>query len=33
VPAPGHEQDRVFDAAFPSSMLSALPCLPEARAH
>jgi hypothetical protein len=33
VPAPGHEQDTVFDAAFPSSMLSALPCLPEARAH
>ncbi|MGZ4108393.1 MAG: alkaline phosphatase family protein [Actinomycetota bacterium] len=33
VPAAGHEQDTVFDAAFPSSMLSALPCLPEARAH
>jgi hypothetical protein len=32
VPAPGHELDTVFDAALPSSMLSALPCLPEARA-
>jgi hypothetical protein len=31
-PAPGHEQDPVFAAAFPSSMLSKLPCLPEARA-
>jgi hypothetical protein len=31
-PAPGHEQDRVFSAAFPSSMLSRLPCLPQARA-
>jgi type I phosphodiesterase/nucleotide pyrophosphatase len=32
VPAPGHEGDTVFDAALPSSMLSALPCLPEAGA-
>jgi type I phosphodiesterase/nucleotide pyrophosphatase len=32
VPAAGHERDTVFDAALPSSMLSALPCLPEARA-
>jgi hypothetical protein len=31
-PAPGHEQDRVFSAAFPSSMLSRLPCLQQARA-
>ncbi len=32
VPAAGHERDPVFAAAFPSSMLSRLPCLPEARA-
>jgi hypothetical protein len=32
VPAPGHERDPVFEAALPSSMLSALPCLSEARA-
>jgi hypothetical protein len=31
-PAPAHAGDRVFAAAFPSSMLSGLPCLPEARA-
>jgi predicted AlkP superfamily pyrophosphatase or phosphodiesterase len=31
-PVPGHEGDAVFSAAFPSSMLSGLPCLPEARA-
>jgi hypothetical protein len=31
-PAAGHERDTVFEAALPSSMLSALPCLPEARA-
>jgi hypothetical protein len=29
---PGHEDDEVFAAAFPSSILSSLPCLPEARA-
>jgi Type I phosphodiesterase / nucleotide pyrophosphatase len=32
VPAPGHEGDTVFAAALPSSILSTLPCLPEARA-
>jgi hypothetical protein len=32
LPAPGHGQDTVFEAALPSTMLSALPCLPEARA-
>jgi hypothetical protein len=32
VPRPGHEGDRVFAAALPSSILSGLPCLPEARA-
>jgi hypothetical protein len=32
-PVPGHEDDAVFSAAFPSSMLSRLPCLPEARAN
>jgi hypothetical protein len=32
LPEPGHEGDRVFAAALPSSILSALPCLPEARA-
>jgi hypothetical protein len=32
VPEPGHEGDTVFDAALPSSILSTLPCLPEARA-
>jgi hypothetical protein len=31
-PLPGHEDDPVFAAAFPSTMLSRLPCLPEARA-
>ena len=29
---PGHEDDTVFAAAFPSTLLSRLPCLPEARA-
>ncbi len=32
LPAPGHEGDTVFAAALPSSILSSLPCLPEARA-
>jgi Type I phosphodiesterase / nucleotide pyrophosphatase len=32
LPQPGHEDDTVFAAALPSSILSALPCLPEARA-
>jgi hypothetical protein len=32
VPEPGHENDPVFAAALPSSILSRLPCLPEARA-
>ncbi|HEU4527487.1 MAG TPA: alkaline phosphatase family protein [Actinomycetota bacterium] len=32
VPQPGQEDDTVFAAAMPSSILSALPCLPEARA-
>ena len=32
-PTPGHENDTVFSAALPSSMLSKLPCLPEARQH
>ncbi len=31
-PAPGRGGDTVFAAALPSSMLSRLPCLPEARA-
>lgn len=31
LPEPGHEHDPVFDAALPSSILSKLPCLPEAR--
>lgn len=31
VPAPGHAQDAVFAAALPSTMLSRLPCLPQAR--
>ena len=30
-PAPGHGDDTVFEGALPSSMLSRLPCLPEAR--
>ncbi len=30
-PQPGHEDDTVFSGAFPSTMLSQLPCLPEAR--
>ncbi len=29
---PAHSDDRVFAAAFPSSILTRLPCLPEARA-
>jgi hypothetical protein len=29
---PGHEGDKVFQAAFPSSIMRTLPCLPEARA-
>ncbi|MGZ8606094.1 MAG: alkaline phosphatase family protein [Actinomycetota bacterium] len=32
LPAAGHEGDTVFAAALPSSILSGLPCLPEARA-
>jgi hypothetical protein len=32
LPQPGHGGDTVFAAALPSSILSALPCLPEARA-
>lgn len=32
LPGPGHEGDAVFAAALPSSILSSLPCLPEARA-
>jgi hypothetical protein len=32
LPRPGHEGDTVFAAALPSSILSTLPCLPEARA-
>jgi len=32
LPAAGHEEDAVFAAALPSSILSSLPCLPEARA-
>jgi len=32
VPAPGRERETVFAAALPSSILSGLPCLPEARA-
>jgi len=32
LPLPGHEGDTVFAAALPSSILSRLPCLPEARA-
>jgi hypothetical protein len=32
LPEPGHEGDTVFAAALPSSILSRLPCLPEARA-
>jgi hypothetical protein len=31
LPEPGHEQDTVFSAAVPSSILSSLPCLPQAR--
>jgi hypothetical protein len=32
VPVAGHEGETVFDAALPSTMLAALPCLAEARA-
>ena len=28
---PGHADDQVFEAAFPSSILSSLPCLPQAQ--
>ncbi|MFN2544342.1 MAG: alkaline phosphatase family protein [Actinomycetota bacterium] len=28
---PGEENDRVFDAVFPSNIMKTLPCLPEAR--
>lgn len=31
-PIPGHEDDPVFQAAFPSDIMKDLPCLPEARA-
>jgi hypothetical protein len=31
LPQPGHEQDTVFAAALPSTILATLPCLPEAR--
>jgi len=31
LPEPGHENDTVFAAALPSSILGRLPCLPEAR--
>lgn len=31
-PLPGHENDLVFAGAFPTSLMSQLPCLPEARA-
>jgi hypothetical protein len=30
-PIPGHENDPVFQAVFPSEILMDLPCLPEAR--
>ena len=30
-PIPGHENDPVFQAAFPSDLMKDLPCLPEAR--
>lgn len=29
---PGHARDKVFSAVFPTSLLTKLPCLPEARA-
>jgi hypothetical protein len=29
-PRPGEENDRVFDAVFPSDLMTRLPCLPEA---
>ncbi len=32
LPEPGHEDETVFAAALPSSILARLPCLPEARA-
>ena len=31
-PIPGHENDKVFAAVFPSDIMKDLPCLPEARA-
>lgn len=30
-PIPGHENDQVFQAVFPSDLMPDLPCLPEAR--
>ena len=30
-PIPGHENDRVFQAVFPSALMQELPCLPEAK--
>jgi hypothetical protein len=30
VPQPGKENERVFDAVFPSDLMHDLPCLPEA---
>jgi type I phosphodiesterase/nucleotide pyrophosphatase len=30
-PIPGHENDKVFQAVFPSALMQNLPCLPEAR--
>jgi hypothetical protein len=30
-PIPGHENDKVFQAVFPSALMQDLPCLPEAR--
>ena len=30
-PIPGHENDRVFQAVFPSALMQDLPCLPEAK--
>jgi Type I phosphodiesterase / nucleotide pyrophosphatase len=30
-PEPGHEGDAVFQAVFPSELMTSLPCLPEAK--
>jgi Type I phosphodiesterase / nucleotide pyrophosphatase len=30
-PQPGHEQEQVFQAVFPTALLTRLPCLPEAK--